>query len=368
MQVSTAHIIVAVRTLATNAVVKYDTGWTVTTPTDEHDVPAIALDKNGYIHLVNGTHAGALLYRKSTNPEDASSFSGNLSMLGTHESSFSYPMFVKDSSGELYFTFRDGVSDNGDQYFYHYNASTMAWEAPAGTGSGGIIVNGKASPHSAYLNGPPKFDPSGTLWFQFSWDTTGINEYLIGWNGTSFIQFGGAAQTIPATNANLTPVLTLAAGQVQMGFTIDQFGVFYLPLVHDDGAGSLQVYVAESSTGAFVQHQLTANSGNTIANTVPVPYPTMFTKGLSTYILFPDNFTGLRQIVAFVSGDHFLSSREFYPFLQYNPNWSMNPDPTRLASGVASFVYQDANDPTYGAVYATGPNLGYLSILDWIVP
>lgn len=380
------NIIIAVRTLPNGAWSATDTGFS-NGGGDEHYACSMAVDTAGYIHLCYGMHNVPLIYRRSVNPLDVSAFTSILPMLGTNESSVTYPIFItRPSTGQIYFTFRDGGSGNGNQYFYGpYNVGTTTWVAAAGTGSGGIVMLGIPDNLSAYMNiGQPPWDSHENLWWSWSWNAIpSINEYLMKWDGSAFKTFGGSAQTIPATTGNTTPILTTSSSNlnIQQGFCIDSGDVIYIPLAMNDGSSSIQTFVLESSTGSFVSHQLTSSSGASLSNTLPVPYPSCVSVGGKTYVLWPDNFVngsgtvgagpvawGLRHTIAAVSSDHFATWATFWPNLYYNPNWELNPDPSRLASGVVSYMFQDTNDLPYGATYIAPPNistLGYVSVIDW---
>ena len=111
---------------------------------DSHQNISLAIDADGLIHISWGVHDEALKYRRS----DAAigSWTGGVttsqSMLGTNESSVSYPTFFVSPDGVLYFTFRDGTSGDGDQYLYAWDDSTDTWSAATGTGTNGLLING----------------------------------------------------------------------------------------------------------------------------------------------------------------------------------------------------------------------------------
>jgi hypothetical protein len=189
----------------------------ITRTVDNHNTVALAIDADGYLHICYNMHANALLYRRTTTAlaSFSGTLTGTLSMVGTNEDLVTYPRFCVDPVGKLYFTFRNGASGNGDQYFYKYTESGQTWAAAAGSGSGGLIIQGTASSptQNAYLDGPPQFtsnfDGAGTgfAWFMWTWRQQGGGVFeqhdvsVMRWNGSTFTKTTGA-QTIPATLAN----------------------------------------------------------------------------------------------------------------------------------------------------------------------
>ena len=187
----------------------YDTGVNIT-GNDNHDVCTIGLDPNGYIHVCYDMHAEPLKYRRS----DAaiSSWTGTLtatlSMVGTNESSVTYPTFLNDPAGNLYFIFRDGTSGDGDLYLYKYTHGTTTWAAAAGT-TAGKVINGIASSVNPYWEHPcfdADFGSGGYLHLSWHWRTTmasgNEDRCYVKWDGTVWVKADGTSQTIPITQAN----------------------------------------------------------------------------------------------------------------------------------------------------------------------
>jgi hypothetical protein len=212
-----------------------DGAWTWYTTTiqitgiDNHDKISIGLDPNGYLHICYDMAADPLNYRKSDAPINTwtGTLSGLLSMTGSHETSVTYPTFINDPAGVLYFLFRDGTSANGDLYFYTYAHASTTWAAATGTGSGGLLVQGKTlSPtRNAYWYHPvfdADFGSGGFFHLAWHWrvsgDTDGANRdpAYVRWNGTSFTKSDGSSQTVPITPANQE---TIDATGVNLGLT-----------------------------------------------------------------------------------------------------------------------------------------------------
>ena len=373
-------------------------------PADQHNACSIALDKNGYIHLTYDQHNSALKYYKSTLPRFPLAWSGLLSMLGTNETVVTFPLlFTNPVNSELYFTFQKGGGSADDQYFYHYNAGTTNWEAAAGTGTAGALT-GYGATLPVFLSGLPQWDKTtGNLWFNYQLgnDTTPFfgcgsptnypcGQYLLGWNGTSFIKFGGGAQTVPTTLANFLPVYTVSSGNepnftILDSISIDTNGTFFLPYADVDGSGFLQVYVLESSTGSFVKHQLTSNSstfappvgagwlgpGSPLDPGGHIQSLTAFSKGTCTWVTYPDIFNWGNGQIAYKSCNNFASSTSSYILPRFNPNQIIFPDQVRAYNGTVSFMFQNSNDTQFrfSTVFtSSSPDIGKIWVETPVLP
>ena len=98
-------------------------GW------DSHNSIAMALDRDGFLHVSGNMHASPLVYFRSTRPFDAASLQRIPSMTGQHEQSVTYPVFSYAPDGELLFQYRSGSSGAGDTYRNRYNEPTKSWHA-----------------------------------------------------------------------------------------------------------------------------------------------------------------------------------------------------------------------------------------------
>jgi hypothetical protein len=373
---------------------------------DQHNACSIALDKNNFIHLTYDQHVSPLHYFKSLNPNDGSSFSGPLSMLGgVVEAGITFPVFFTNpATQELYFTFQHSGGANADQYFYHYNASTLAWEAAAGTVAGQLsnyVATTGAGPFM--LSGLPQWDKTtGNLWFnwQRANDTTPFfgcgsgatppafpcGEFLLGWNGASFIQFGGTAQPMPIVAANSTPASTISSANdanftILDSISIDANGTFFLPFADLDGNGFLQVYVLESSTGSFVRHQLTSNqsafappSGITWLALPSIPGGgiqsiTAVSSGTCTWVTYGNIYNWGSGQVAYQSCNNFRTSQVIYLTTKFSPNIIIFPDQVRnYRDGSISFLFEQTNDTDFrfsNFLNGSSPNLGKISLITW---
>lgn len=221
---------------------------------DNHNVVSLGVDPDGYLHICYNMHTDALLYRRSDAPLNSwtGGLTTTLSMLGTNEADVTYPTFVTDPAGTLYFIFRDGDSNNADVYFYVYDEGTETWAAAAGTGTAGLLIDGAASTDAIYWNGPPAFDADwgsgGMMHLSFHWRTAGgVNEDVsyVKWNGTNWLTADGSAQTVPITKANCEIIdeTTTTVGLTSFnGIAADDDGNPHIVYPKNNGSGFVQIY------------------------------------------------------------------------------------------------------------------------------
>jgi hypothetical protein len=128
---------------------------------DSHNYIALVADDEGYLHLSGNMHAIPLVYFRTTRPWDINSFEKVEHMVGTDEARCTYPMFFRDPDNDLIFTYRDGVSGNGNQIYNKYYVKSKTWQRlldkPLTSNEGHV---------SAYLQGPLR-GPDG--WFHLIW-------------------------------------------------------------------------------------------------------------------------------------------------------------------------------------------------------
>jgi hypothetical protein len=199
-------------------------------------------------------HAEALKYAKSNAAIDTwtGTLTTGLSMLGTNESSATYPTFINDPAGNLYFIFRDGVSGNGDLYLYKYTHGTTTWSAAAGT-TAGKVINGKTSSVNPYWDHPcfdSDFGSGGYLHLSWHWrsEASGPGENhdccYVKWDGTNWVKADGSSQTIPITEANAEVVDDVAPN---VGLT--SFNSLY-----SDSAGNPHIVYPKTNTNRYLYH------------------------------------------------------------------------------------------------------------------
>ena len=128
---------------------------------DSHNSIALGVDKDGYVHLSGNMHVHPITYFRSSKPHDISTLQQEMSMVGSHETRCTYPVFMTTKEGELVFHYRDGGSGNGNEIYNIYNCSAKKWsrmlDVPLTDGQG--VMN-------AYQS-QPTIGPDG--WYHVYW-------------------------------------------------------------------------------------------------------------------------------------------------------------------------------------------------------
>lgn len=95
------------------------------TATDAHMGISLGIDANGYLHMSWNAHNTQLRYARSREP-----YSLNMrtrSMIGSQESSVTYPQFYNLPDGKMLFMYRDGASGNGNLVINRWDPVTRTW-------------------------------------------------------------------------------------------------------------------------------------------------------------------------------------------------------------------------------------------------
>lgn len=123
---SESRVVLAMRNLSS-------TNWTIHTThhtgntKDAHNSISIAIDGDGFLHVVWNHHSSALQYCRSIKPESLQ-LSDEMKMTGTEESKVSYPEFYNLPNGKLLFLYRDGVSGGGNLILNEYDVKMKRWK------------------------------------------------------------------------------------------------------------------------------------------------------------------------------------------------------------------------------------------------
>jgi hypothetical protein len=163
------------------------------------------IDEGGFIHVSGNMHNVALIYFRSTRPMDVTSLARVTSMVGSNESSCTYPLFFHDTAGNLVFNYRDGSSGSGNHIFNIYDAGTKTWRrllnAPFTDGQG---------LRNAYPVGPV-LGPDAFWHMVWVWRETPDAETN---HDLSYARSRDLVQWQTAAGTNLTLPITLATGDI----------------------------------------------------------------------------------------------------------------------------------------------------------
>lgn len=210
---------------------------------DAHNALTVAVDSTGVIHVFGNQHNSALKYMKST---AAGSITGwaTASMVGTNETSMTYPSPVRGTDGTLYFWYREGLSGSGDNYLNRYDTVSGTWARV------GKIFDGQASSENAYLNHVAP-GPDGAFHLFFTWRGTGYASSNQDFCYAKVMADGtarrsdGTAQTVPITHANCEVVIDTApsgSGIInQQGADVDAQGRPHATTWLYDSSGNTQI-------------------------------------------------------------------------------------------------------------------------------
>ena len=134
-------------------------GW------DSHNGVVVATDSAGFVHVAGNMHGAPLVYFRSQRPHDLSTLRRER-MLGSRERHVTYPQFMRNSKGELFFHYRDGRSGKGVRIFNRWDPAAQRWsrylDRPLFDGLGRA---------SAYLTGPLA-GPDGGFHLVWVWRDT----------------------------------------------------------------------------------------------------------------------------------------------------------------------------------------------------
>jgi hypothetical protein len=200
----------------TRTVLPTTTGW------DSHNYIEMAIDDSGYVHISGNMHNVALIYFRSRQPYSIAAFN-QPGMVGSLETSVTYPVFVRGSDGRLYFQYRDGGSGSGNTIWNGYNLQTKRWSRITSQG----LFNGGGSVNAYPTN--PVLGPDGQFHIIWMWRDTPVantNHHLSHIKSSDLVTWktmAGQNLTLPITQSTAGVVadpITAGNGLINMDFWI----------------------------------------------------------------------------------------------------------------------------------------------------
>ncbi|WP_028275223.1 BNR repeat-containing protein [Arthrobacter sp. I3] len=197
---------------------------------DGHRSMVVAVDGDGYIHVSGNHHVDPLQYIRSATPYDVSSWVSP-GMTGANEDKVTYPQFVRLTSGDLLFFWRNGDgSGDGNHYINRYSKATKTWARVAQLFVGTLPA---VNPNQcAYINRIGY--AGGKLHVFYMWRDTPdeTTNHDLGYvcstdDGVTWKTAGGATQALPIPPSNMAPIIVAGApaGLInQQGTSIDSSG------------------------------------------------------------------------------------------------------------------------------------------------
>lgn len=228
-------------------------GW------DSHNYITMAMDDDGCLHLCANMHVVPLVYFRTSKPGDINSFERIPAMIGRNELKCTYPIFLRGPANQFVFTYRDGSSGNGDQYYNVYDTKTRTWrrltDEPLTSGQGDM---------NAYL-GPLRLGPDGFYHLAWIWRDTGACEtnhdisYARSKDWVHWEAGDGRPLKLPITLATADIVDPVPAkggainGNVAVGFDSQKRAI--VTYLKYDEKGFSQVYNARLERGRWKSYQ-----------------------------------------------------------------------------------------------------------------
>ncbi|MFO7975044.1 MAG: BNR repeat-containing protein [Candidatus Hydrogenedentota bacterium] len=134
---------------------------------DSHNSITMAVDAAGCIHLSGNMHCVPMVYFKTREPGDITTFERLTSLVGDMESKCTYPKFMTGPNEEFIFTYRHGSSGNGINLYNVYEPESQSWRRLVD----GPLLDGKGE-MNAYAVGP-ELGPDGWYHMVWVWRDTG---------------------------------------------------------------------------------------------------------------------------------------------------------------------------------------------------
>jgi len=217
-------------------------GW------DSHNSITMAIDDNEDLHVAGNMHCSPLNYYRTTRPLDISSLQKFSYMVGTSETSVTYPRFLRCPNNEFLFTYRQGGSGDGENYYNIYSHTRKSWSRFFDT----PLFDGEGT-RNAYAIEPVK-DENGIFHIAWTWRENSYAETnhdicyaktgdLMNWETAS-----GRRIFLPITNGEgdiIDPVPM--SGGIMNGFTyvgFDTKGRTIVSYIKYDTEGNTQIYNA----------------------------------------------------------------------------------------------------------------------------
>lgn len=112
---------------------------------DNHNIIALGVDQEGYIHISGNHHSDPLNYARSSSPHSLTGFVNVPSMIPgdvkASENRVTYPAFVNTTHGDLLFVYRNQTVSPSvfSTYINRWNTQTQSWQRLSKIASGAML-------------------------------------------------------------------------------------------------------------------------------------------------------------------------------------------------------------------------------------
>lgn len=316
-------------------------GW------DAHNGIAMAVDRDGQLHVAGDMHNVPLIYYRTTTAGDITTLARIPSMVQpSTEGSETYPVFVHDGEGALIYNYRNGGSGNGSTYYNVYDEATRTWrrlfDQP--------LFDGEGLRNSYPSN--PALGPDGEFHMVWVWRETAdaaTNSRLCYARSKDMVNWrtiAGEPIALPIVYASSGVVVDpvgnyggLLNGAAKIGFDAD--GHVLVSYYRFDGSLNTQVYVARprpDSTWDTVQ--VSRWTGRYLAQGVgAIPGVPV----ISAVSVLPDGNLRMRYEYQGQSGIWIMSPTTLAPFTEVAASASLPASLTTPRSGFPGMGVQVRN-------------------------
>lgn len=220
-------------------------GW------DAHNSTALALDREGRLHISGNMHTAPLVYARMQRPGDLNSIVQSNVMIGRDEASVTYPRFFRFPDGALGFSYRSGKSGDGVEIINRWDGEDwkrLLSEPLFGPTDGGKRVSAY---HTDYLQGPDGRFHVAWVWRETTQAETNFNVmYARSRDLRQWEDSRGRALSLPLTplNAEVAAAIPPRSGllnNIKVGF--DGAGAPVISYLRYDNAGKSQLFHARST-------------------------------------------------------------------------------------------------------------------------
>ena len=236
-------------------------GW------DSHNYVVMAVDPGGRLHVSGNMHVDPLVYFREAVPGDVSTLERIATLIDPAvERRVTYPAFLTAPDGAMVFTFRDGSSGDGVNYFYRYDHEGGVWHPLLAS----PLFDGEGQ-RNAYAE-EPKLGPDGFFHVSWVWRDTpdaATNSRLSYMRSRDLLHWetvAGAAIELPVTYEQTGVVIEdvpvhggLLNGLHKIGFDADGRPVVAYHRYDEDGGS--QLFVARGGDDGWQIAQVTAWRG-----------------------------------------------------------------------------------------------------------